>query len=124
MITSTIARYNIEKKRGNPIFFNSWCIARYPGQYYSGEQYLARAPSEKLLAWWNKSDKAVEAQARFTKRYVEKTLSQLDPGRVYADLGENAVLLCHEAAGKFCHRRLVAAWLEDNLGIVVPEYRP
>jgi hypothetical protein len=33
-------------------------------------------------------------------------------------------LLCWEAPGKFCHRRLVAAWLEDALGIDVPEYVP
>jgi uncharacterized protein (DUF488 family) len=126
MITATIARYNIEKKKGNPIFFNAWRIARRPSKHYSdsGKPYLALAPSEKLLTWWNKSDKGEEAQAKFTKRYTEETLSQLDPRKVYADLGEDAVLLCHEAAGKFCHRRLVAAWLEDNLGIVVPEYRP
>jgi hypothetical protein len=124
MITSTIARYNIEKKRGNPIFFNSWCIARYPGRYYSGEQYLALAPSKELLTWWNKSDKAVEAQARFTKRYIEETLNQLDPRQNYDDLGEDAVILCFEKPGEFCHRRLVAAWLEDNLGISVPEYKP
>jgi hypothetical protein len=37
------------------------------------------------------------------------------------------VLLCHEHAddiqsgAKWCHRHLVANWLEDALGIVVPE---
>jgi uncharacterized protein (DUF488 family) len=124
MITATISRYNIEKKKGNPIFFNSWRIALHPSPYYndSGKPYLALAPSKELLTWWNKSDKGEEAQAKFTKRYTKETLSQLDPRQVYADLGEDAVLLCFEKPGVFCHRRIVAKWLEDNLGISVPEY--
>jgi hypothetical protein len=126
MMTASIARYNIEKKRGNPAFSNSWHIALHPSRYYndSVKPYPSLAPAKELLTWWNKSDQAVDAQTRFTKRYIEETLSELDPRRIYDDLGEDAVLLCHEASGKFCHRRLVAAWLEDILKIVIPEYRP
>jgi uncharacterized protein (DUF488 family) len=29
--------------------------------------------------------------------------------------------LCHEKAGEFCHRRLIADWLNRELGIEVPE---
>ena len=35
--------------------------------------------------------------------------------------GKDIVLLCHEKAGEFCHRRLVADWLNRELGIEVPE---
>lgn len=31
------------------------------------------------------------------------------------------VPVCWEAPGEFCHRRLVAAWLETALGVTVPE---
>lgn len=50
-----------------------------------------------------------------------KILSRLDPERVMEEIGGKAVLLCWEKPGDYCHRRLVAKWLENALGIVVPE---
>lgn len=55
-------------------------------------------------------------------RAFRKILSRLDPKEIYESLGENAVLLCYEKPNEWCHRRLVAEWLEENLGIVVPEW--
>jgi len=53
-------------------------------------------------------------------------LARLDPQEVYNDLvklgGEDAILLCWEKPNAPCHRRRVAEWLEENLGIVVTEY--
>ena len=60
-------------------------------------------------------------------------LTRLDPHQVVADLHRLAdpyepVLLCWErppfTARVWCHRRLVAAWLERALGLVVPEVTP
>ena len=59
-------------------------------------------------------------------------LEQLDPERVVRDLlaldpGKVPVLLCFEnptaiAKGEcWCHRHLVAQWLEDRLGILIEE---
>lgn len=59
----------------------------------------------------------------YIQAYYEQVLSKLDPEKVYEDLKDNT-LLCWEKAGKFCHRRLVAAWLELSLGVEVPEYNP
>jgi len=36
-------------------------------------------------------------------------------------LGEDAILLCYEGIFQFCHRRLVAKWLEEQLNITVDE---
>ena len=58
-------------------------------------------------------------------------LSRLDAAEIYGqltDFGRPAVMLCWESAidchaGKtFCHRHLVAQWLEDQLGIEVLEF--
>lgn len=57
----------------------------------------------------------------YTKAYHEQVLSRLDPQRVYEDL-KDYTLLCWEGAGKFCHRRIVAEWLENELGVDIPEY--
>jgi hypothetical protein len=67
------------------------------------------------------------------ERYIElygEILDRLDPAEIYDRLisfGDNPVMLCWENAsdchsGKtFCHRHLVAQWLEDRLAIEVPE---
>lgn len=60
------------------------------------------------------------------KEKYYKQLMKLDPGKVYEDLID-CTLVCYEsskdlASGKkFCHRRMVAGWLESTIGIVVPE---
>jgi hypothetical protein len=53
-------------------------------------------------------------------------LTALDARQVVEDLasmiiGPEIVLLCWEAPGEYCHRRLAGGWLENELGIVVPE---
>lgn len=58
----------------------------------------------------------------FTKRFCEDVLSKLDAQEVFNKLGERAIMICYEKPGEFCHRRLVARWLETELGILVPEY--
>jgi len=48
-------------------------------------------------------------------------LAKLDPGEVYAELGEGVILLFWARPGDFCHRHLVAEWFEEMLGAPVPE---
>ena len=55
-------------------------------------------------------------------RLFDAILAQLDPRSVYDALGDNAVLLCWEKPPFRCHRRRVAQWLEDHLGVVIPEF--
>jgi hypothetical protein len=54
-------------------------------------------------------------------REYRKQLDSLNAKQVAEDLGPNAVVLCWESFNVRCHRRLVAEWLEENLGIIVPE---
>lgn len=49
-------------------------------------------------------------------------LATLDPTEIFTSLGDNAVLLCFESPNIACHRRRVAEWLENALGIIIPEY--
>jgi hypothetical protein len=65
----------------------------------------------------------------YLRRYAE-ILARLDPVAVRDRLlafGGTPVLLCFERADdiqagrRYCHRHLVAKWLEDTLGIAVPE---
>lgn len=85
-------------------------------RWYTGRRYIKLSPSRELLK--------ITDDDLYTKRYKAEVLALLDPKEVYRELGENAILLCWEKAGDFCHRRLVAEWLEQALGIDVPEIEP
>jgi hypothetical protein len=58
----------------------------------------------------------------FHLEYMQQ-LRKLDPRKVIEGLGEHAIMLCWEAPGDFCHRRLAAGWLENGLGILVAEMK-
>lgn len=87
-------------------------IARF-NRFWSGDKYLALAPTPDMLK--------IEDENEYKKLYYERVLNKLDPLKVYNDLGENAVLLCYEKwtdikeKKTFCHRRMVAEWLEENI---------
>ena len=82
-----------------------------PG-FYRGRRYMPLAPPRWLL-------KAKDPEL-FDQEY-RKQLAALDARQVAEELGPNAILLCWESFNVRCHRRLVAEWLEEKLGIVVPE---
>ena len=65
--------------------------------------------------------------------YFREILEPLDPRQVVDDMQRLAgewepVMLCFERppfnADNWCHRRMVAEWLSDMLGLVVPEIDP
>ncbi len=63
-------------------------------------------------------------EEEYTIEY-NKYLSNFNAKTVYDKLcnlvnGE-PVLLCYEKSGEFCHRHLVAKWLEENLKIEIKE---
>ena len=56
----------------------------------------------------------------------ESLMLSWDLEKVYEDL-KDCTLVCFESSKdlatkkKFCHRRMVAGWIEEQLGIIVPE---
>jgi len=56
----------------------------------------------------------------YTRRFMEEILSQVDPQEIL-EKHQDAVLLCWEKPGDFCHRQLVADWIEKATGQKVPE---
>ncbi len=86
-------------------------IALKSPEWFQGRRYPALAPRADMLHL---------EEVEYRREY-QAILDQLDPRKVYEDLGQEAVLLCWEPPGRFCHRRLVASWLEEHLGVAVPE---
>ena len=52
---------------------------------------------------------------------------ELFPGLIKKAFGDEIILLCHEVPGQeinkkhFCHRRIIADWIELETGILIPE---
>ena len=59
-------------------------------------------------------------EVAYTESYYSKVLNKLDPHKVYKDL-QNMTLLCYEKYGSFCHRHIVAHWVEQSTGFKVKE---
>jgi hypothetical protein len=101
-------------------------IAGYPPKWFKGESYPALAP--KL--WFFRKYKEDGDAIFYKQKYIEEVLSVLDPQKVYDDLGHDTIIVCwesgqagvpHDKQENFCHRHIVAEWLENSLGITIPE---
>ncbi len=88
----------------------------YLWQYY--DQNPDNLTEDELIDW-------------YIKEFYDLRLKDLNPSGLINTLnqkfGEDIILLCHELPGleinkeHFCHRRLLADWIELETGIVIPE---
>jgi len=97
-------------------------VSRYQPAWYEGPRVTMLAPSPALLSAYKAGGMS---ESEYTSIYTEETLDRFDQGQLYnwiiSKYSDSATLLCYERPGQFCHRRLLASWLETRLGIVVPE---
>lgn len=97
-------------------------ISLYPPKGYVGVEYKKLAPTREILnAWKRNQDEEAYTVAFFNM------LNSYSPEAIFHDLqklsnGQDCVLLCYEKTGSFCHRNLIAQWLNTN-GCDVQEWR-
>lgn len=99
---------------------NSVSISGITPAWFHGRRYPALAPKRFFFDEWKRNND----NDYYVSMYNKHVLSMLDPAKVYGELNDSldgAILLCYEKPGLFCHRRLVAKWFENELGVVVPE---
>ena len=90
--------------------------------WYTGPQYKKLAPKIEFFNQY----KANEIDAdEYTQEFNRLVLEPLDANVVLKDLlelaGPNATLLCYEKPNDFCHRHLVADWLNRSLNLNIAE---
>lgn len=111
IFTSNYARHGTDP--------NAVAISARPPEWYTGKQYLALAPSWDLLRQVKRGEITDE---QYAQRYLELLEQRnLTPQQVLNDVGKGAILLCYEAPGDFCHRRVVAEWIQVHTNVEVPE---
>lgn len=92
-------------------------IALKPSRFFVSRNFMPElAPTYDMLSI---SDEA------YVPKYA-KILRDLNPTEILNKIsilskGKPAVLMCFEKEGDFCHRRLVAEWLQTNFKIEVKE---
>lgn len=91
-------------------------ISGWPPDWYKGAQYKRLAPKWDFFQVYKQNND----EEAYTKSYYEKVLSKLDPEKVLKEL-DGCILLCYENENQFCHRFLVADWIEHYTGVYVPE---
>ncbi len=95
-------------------------ISRGKPGWFDGREFDLLAPS---WSWIKNYQRGVWNWNQYSAAYND-LLAELDAENVVAALGENAVMLCFCKSNEpFCHRRLVASWLERRIeGLTVPEW--
>ena len=83
----------------------------------NGGEYKKLAPKY----WFFKKYKEDGDEEFYTEQYYKEVLDKLDAQEVYEQLGENSIIICWENYNQFCHRFIVAEWLEKELGIKIKE---
>lgn len=119
--------------RTNQLYgLNGISISRYPDRRsgFKGPEFPPLFPSAQLLADYKAE--AIDWQG-YTTAYLDQ-LFCLNAEKVWSLLeaiAQNAgapepILLCYESGKTLetnpCHRRLVAGWLQQELGLLVPEW--
>lgn len=96
-------------------------ISLYPPKWWNGFQMKELAPSKSML-----SGSIFEEE--YIRLYNTNILEKLDAKELINKLSEryknrDIALCCFESPDKFCHRQLVAKWIENETGIKVEEYK-
>lgn len=90
--------------------------------WYAGPQLRLLAPKRGFFDAWAAGEIDDDGYVRAFRAQV---LAPLDPAQVFRRIveahGPDVTLLCYEPPGQFCHRRIVAQWFEQALGVSVPE---
>jgi hypothetical protein len=91
--------------------------ARVPKDY-NGRRCKKLAPPYWMV---KKSKSGQMTDKEFEREFKRCVLEKLDAREILEEIGDDAILLCWEKPGEFCHRTLVAEWLSEELGIKVKE---
>ena len=92
-------------------------ISLWPPKWYTGLRMPILAPEKRYLNWPEKT---------YRPEY-EKKLDQMDPKEVLRNIiqlsgGKDVALCCYEKPDEFCHRHIVAEWLQRETGKEITEF--
>ena len=112
-------------------FNNLVCVAGYAPKFFydtPNARFMPELAPKKC--WWRiwhdkfkDNPNSPESIEWYTNIYRDTVLSNLNLNNVLNKLGDNAVMLCYEKPTDFCHRHLIANWIQENTNIKVDEIK-
>lgn len=97
---------------------NAISIAGKTPDWFHGDRYIKLAPK----AWFFKIYKETGDEDEYIQNYYTNVLSKLNPADVVKEL-DGKVLCCYEKPSDFCHRFVVADWINHFCGIEIEELK-
>ena len=110
-------------KNGNRISISG---DRGKGVNYEGKPLPILAPKKYFWQIWHNNIGKISEEENtlfYVENYYNSVLSTIDPDTLLNMLSDRSVLLCYEDSTEFCHRHLVAYYLELFLGIETYEVK-
>ena len=108
---------NLEKENIFPIG-----VCCYPPKWFKGPNLASIGPTPDIL------EKCKSNHLEYVKRYKNEILSIqgnpqdfIDRVKFISD-GKDVALCCFETPDQFCHRHLIAEWLNETLNLDVKEF--
>ena len=109
---------NYARHAQNP---NAFAISRKAPDWYHGEEIQSLAPSWDIIMPYRDGRLGREG---YKTQYIELLKSRkLTAKGIVESIPDGAILLCYEAQNEFCHRRVLADWIEKETGFVIPEWQ-
>lgn len=95
-------------------------IALYAPRWFTGPSLKMVSPSNDILH-------NSKSQEDYEKRFKSEILANRDPNVFLSNIeslakGKDVALCCYEKPGDFCHRHLVAKWMNEKLGLQIEEF--
>lgn len=93
---------------------------------FNGKNLSELAPKKEFWQKWHDNIGKISEEENilyYVKEYYHQVLKKLDPGLLFESLSNKTILLCYEESEEFCHRHLVAFWLELFLDIYTYEVK-
>ena len=115
------SNYNNFKDSIYKTYSISWGMGKELG--YNGKSYMELAPKKEFWRTWKDNIGKISEEENnkyYIEQYYDLVLSKLDVEEVYNHLNYS-ILLCYEDSNMFCHRHIVAAWIELLLDEKVAE---
>lgn len=112
-------------KRYKELGIETIAISGKVPDFYDGLTYPDFAPRYNVFQKWKNGE---IDNFQYTEKY-RAYLNTLDNNEIKKDFdpynveGKDCVLLCYEKSGEFCHRHILADWLEENLWFKVEEFK-
>ena len=88
--------------------------------YYAGEHISSLVPTWHMIREYKSGRMSKE---EYSQLYIALMKARNGTAEeIYNSIPHKTIMLCYEKPGDFCHRRVLADWIEDEIDVKIPEW--